>query len=244
MYEYKWKTIYKEWGRRLGPRFLQKDNKGNGDCLFHCVCDALKTKSLSFVRKHLNDSVESVADLNGSHIRTLVANHISEDKESMFYWKTILMHYQIAEEEAQSTGSSTEDEMDEAWCEEASDLTFWEPPTLVQEPGWSAKDIKTIDEFRAVILTGGNTYWGDYITVSILQDVLLINIVLLSEQTTEVYWYGCDFVHPHTMVLYYIDDTHFKLVGFKKKNGNIKAIYPVDKFPSRVHKIMDEDACT
>jgi hypothetical protein len=83
---------------------------------------------------------------------------------------------------------------------------------------WDPYEID-FDEFKGILLEGGNNYWGDNIIINILKEKLNINIIILSSNniTNQHNYYPLlyDFDKKlNTIILLYEDNMHFKLVGY------------------------------
>ena len=87
---------------------------------------------------------------------------------------------------------------------------------------WDPYEID-FDEFKGILLEGGNNYWGDNIIINILKEKLNINIIILSSNniTNQHNYYPLlyDFDEKlKTIILLYEDNMHFKLVGYFDNN--------------------------
>ena len=83
---------------------------------------------------------------------------------------------------------------------------------------WDPYEID-FDEFKEILLEGGNNYWGDNIIINILKEKLNINIIILSSNniTNQHNYYPLlyDFDEKlKSIILLYEDNMHFKLVGY------------------------------
>tara|TARA_B110000495_G_scaffold127220_1_gene110665 strand:- start:2510 stop:3244 length:735 start_codon:yes stop_codon:yes gene_type:complete len=77
----------------------------------------------------------------------------------------------------------------------------------------------TIEEFKCKIKSGGNDYWGDFILLDILREILKINIIVMYTNiiTEDYYNYPLFYdynINKKTIILSYEDDEHFKLIGY------------------------------
>ena len=83
---------------------------------------------------------------------------------------------------------------------------------------WDPYEID-FDEFKEILLEGGNNYWGDNIIINILKEKLNINIIILSSNniTNQHNYYPLLYEFDEklkTIILLYEDNMHFKLVGY------------------------------
>ena len=84
---------------------------------------------------------------------------------------------------------------------------------------WDPYQIKSLDDFKIKISTSGHEYWGDYILLQILMNILKCNIFILNCNT-----YNNDYSIYNTLndynksydsiFLLYENNCHFKLVGY------------------------------
>ena len=132
---YNWHNLLSEWGwGKINVRWIKKLNSylkespknshfgvldcgGDGDCLFHCLAYALKSKDIFNIEKHID-----VQDL-----RKLVSESIDYEK-----YQEIINIYKIL---------ADSNDFEE----------FWDPHTIDYE------------EFKEIIIEGGNNFWGDNI---------------------------------------------------------------------------------
>lgn len=86
------------------------------------------------------------------------------------------------------------------------------------EEVWDPYDI-SFDEFKKLIIQGGDNYWGDNIIINILKEILNINIIILNSNslTNDYNYYPLlyDFDdNCETIILSYEEGIHFKLIGY------------------------------
>lgn len=104
---------------------------------------------------------------------------------------------------------------------------------------WDPYEIKTVDDLKKELCKEGNNYWGDYIVLHLLEEALNINFILLWNDPYKVYNIGIEFKEERpTIILYYIDNTHFKLVG--KFIGN-EIVTLFNKIPEEIWQLYRED---
>ena len=89
---------------------------------------------------------------------------------------------------------------------------------------WNPYKIKSIDDLRKEIMKEGDNFWGDHITLQLLESAFDINIIVLNseiekkklplERRFTVHNIGNNYnPEKKTIILYYIDSIHFQLVG-------------------------------
>jgi hypothetical protein len=96
---------------------------------------------------------------------------------------------------------------------------------------WDPYDITCIDEFKRQLMVGGHSFWGDWILMSLLTDILDINLVILTHyiDTNDISVYNTllGFVDGRaTVVMLHENGNHFKLVGHFNGNRTISYFYP------------------
>lgn len=93
------------------------------------------------------------------------------------------------------------------------------------EESWDP-NIINYEIFKDLLKEGGDNYWGDSLILGFLKDFLNINIVVLynNDVTGEYYHYnmldGYD-RNKNTVLLLYLNDIHFQLVGNFDKNSMV-----------------------
>lgn len=97
---------------------------------------------------------------------------------------------------------------------------------------WDPFNINTIDEFKNEIIKGGDNFWGDHILLQLLQKKMDINIIILNtindysnekETLSNLIIQNLDLDKINKTIILYLEDEHFKLVGFF--DGNMIRTY-------------------
>jgi len=106
---------------------------------------------------------------------------------------------------------------------------------------WDPNDIKTIGQLKKEIVKGGDNFWGDHILLQLLQKKLKLNIIVLNSDCT---------IHPmasldlsendKTIIIYYIDQYHFQLIGYYDGNS-MKTLFKNNELPQIIVNIYNED---
>ena len=92
---------------------------------------------------------------------------------------------------------------------------------------WEPGETTKISELQEEIIKGGNNFWGDHITIQLLSKALKVNFVILnSNDETEDLSYTTIEINGNKnyIILYYLNNCHFKLVG-KFDGKRIKVIF-------------------
>ena len=212
--EYGWEEINDGWKKRLGYKnscnYGLIDCGGGGNCLFHCIAQSL------------NKPYEPDAELyDYQDIRNIAAEQINQDNLDI-----ILINYRALKEVGDFDG-------------------YWDP-----------NDIESVEELQEVIRESGDSFWGDHIIIQLLQEALDMNIIILN---CDKDYYLSDYSdaslkerfnvhplahninkHPKSILLSYIDELHFLLVGYFDK-GKIQTLFKTKKLPKNFMKIYNED---
>ena len=86
---------------------------------------------------------------------------------------------------------------------------------------WDPNKIKTLNDFKSEIISGGNNYWGDHILIQLLCETLKINLLILNTSFIDGIYEKYNFLQEYnssyqTIVLIYLDSNHFQLFGYYK----------------------------
>ena len=85
--------------------------------------------------------------------------------------------------------------------------------------GWDPYEIDSLEDFKECIETSGHVYWGDYMLLQLLCEILKINIFILQENEYEndysIYNTMCEYKPNYdTIFLVLENNNHFKLLGY------------------------------
>ncbi len=117
---------------------------------------------------------------------------------------------------------------------------------------WKPYDISNKEELQNILKHPGHSYWGDHIVMQLLEEALKINFIVLNTEGEEtkrgtlkerfnIHSLGNDInLNRKTILLYYIDSVHFKLVGYFDKRCMTTLF---DTVPSELWAIYREDCC-
>ena len=108
---------------------------------------------------------------------------------------------------------------------------------------WNPYSINNISDLKKEIKKPGNNFWGDHITLMLLQEALNINLILLSGNIDENDLNDCkiislfqDLKYEKTIILYYIENIHFKLIGYFDKY--MKTIFNKNDLPNEIIRLL------
>ena len=120
--------------------------------------------------------------------------------------------------------------------------------TLAKESGefnglWDPTFVDTVRELIEEILERGDDFWGDQIILSLIQERLKLNVIILSNLNTSVYPTGEDInKYERTIVIYYYDNIHFQLVSyFNVENNTLQTIFTKASLPEELEIVYKVD---
>ena len=84
---------------------------------------------------------------------------------------------------------------------------------------WDPYSINCKEEFQEEIIKTGNNYWGDYLLLQLLINILKLNIIILNSNSElndySIYNTLNDYNDKYdTICLLYVENVHFKLIGY------------------------------
>ena len=101
---------------------------------------------------------------------------------------------------------------------------------------WNPNNIKNLTQFKNIIKKNGN-FWGDNLVLSILSNKLKINFLILNDDTSNIYRLGENIKeYEKTMILFYEQNIHFKVVGYFN-NNKIITVFNKDKLPNSIYRL-------
>ena len=186
--EYGWEDINDGWVKRLGNkkycRYGIIDCGANGDCLFHCISEALNKPY---------DPNETLYDFQD--IRDIAANQINDDNFTF-----ILENYKLLK---------SSNDFDGYWDPEDIENTD-ELKDVIKEPGdsfWGDHIMiqllqEALDTNIILMNSDKEFMWSEETDLPLEER---FNIHPMAHNINK---------HPRTILLYYIDGLHFMLVGY------------------------------
>ncbi len=213
--EYGWIKIDKGWSVRLGNkkfcRYGVLECGGEGDCLFHCVSEALNSTFVS------DGNIYTSGD-----IRSLAAEQITDDNLSI-----ILENYKIQSDINEFDGywdpfsikNVEEMRMELRKCGD----NFWGDHIIIQL-------LQKALKMNIVILNSEKTdYFGD--TISELTNDERYTFHPLAHNLED---------YDKTMFLYYISELHFLLLGYFN-GKHMQTIFNTHKIPNELYEVYKRD---
>ena len=95
---------------------------------------------------------------------------------------------------------------------------------------WNPEIVNSREELKNEIIKEGDNFWGDHITLQLIQEYLHFNVIIMNNDV-DIQHLACDLnKYDKTMIIYYIDNCHFQLIGHF--DGNIiKTLFTKDEIP-------------
>lgn len=98
MSEYCWEELDFIWELELGDKYMMLDCGSNGDCLFHCISEALNLNNIYKYKQNELETEISIYDV--AKLRNIASNEITNEN-----FNFILENYKIEEEMNEFQGS-------------------------------------------------------------------------------------------------------------------------------------------
>ena len=107
---------------------------------------------------------------------------------------------------------------------------------------WNPHTI-TFEEFKKKISEGGNEYWGDFLLLNLLKEILNINFIVLYSNDIVNNYYNYPLFYEYdnnnkTIILLYENEEHFKLVG-NFQDGNMIYLFTHETIPNEILKVIN-----
>ena len=84
---------------------------------------------------------------------------------------------------------------------------------------WDPYEIDTLEDFKNTLNTSGHSYWGDFMLLQVLSEILKVNIYILNtneyQNEYNVYHTMCEYKRDYDNIFLLLENScHFKLVGY------------------------------
>lgn len=101
---------------------------------------------------------------------------------------------------------------------------------------WNPKSIKNIKQFRKIIKTNGNLFWGDHFTLQLLSEALNTNFILMNPNG-KFYNIADNFNKKYIVLILYYNQIHFQLIGYYNHTLNqMQTVFTKKTIPKRFLK--------
>jgi len=107
--------------------------------------------------------------------------------------------------------------------------------------GWDPYEINSLDDFKKMIETPGNIYWGDYMLLHLLSEILRINIYILNaneyDNNYSIYNTMCETKRDYDNIFLILEnDCHFKLLSYF--NNKMISYFKNDEIPNELNNLF------
>ena len=100
---------------------------------------------------------------------------------------------------------------------------------------WNPMSINSMEDLQREIIKEGDNFWGDHIILQLLQEILKINVILLNEHNIH-YMVNDIYKYDNTIIIYYLSDVHFQLIGYFDGNY-MQTIFNKNDIPLSLKKL-------
>ena len=117
------------------------------------------------------------------------------------------------------------------------------------EGEWDPYHVQDMDQLKRVWSVCGNTYWGDHLSLALLSEVMQMNLILLKtdsrkclklEQRYQIMSTGHHLKYPMTVLIHYIDQKQFDLVGYCDDHFKIQIVFSHDEIPREIQLLLSK----
>ena len=117
---------------------------------------------------------------------------------------------------------------------------------------WDPMKIKNKEQLRQEIITLGDNFWGDHLILQLLQKSLKFNVIILNSKNDldsknigdlyKINPLAADInKYDKTLILYYLDNLHFQLIGYFDNNKMI-TLFSRENIPNELMNIYNNDS--
>ena len=107
---------------------------------------------------------------------------------------------------------------------------------------WDPYEIDTLEDFKNTLNTSGHSYWGDFMLLQVLSEILKVNIYILNtneyQNEYNVYHTMCEYKRDYDNIFLLLEnDCHFKLVGYFDEK--MITYFRSDEMPIELKKLVE-----
>jgi hypothetical protein len=107
---------------------------------------------------------------------------------------------------------------------------------------WDPYEIDTLEDFKNTLNTSGHSYWGDFMLLQVLSEILKVNIYILNtneyQNEYNVYHTMCEYKRDYDNIFLLLEnDCHFKLVGYFDEK--MITYFRSEKIPIELKKLVE-----
>jgi hypothetical protein len=108
--------------------------------------------------------------------------------------------------------------------------------------GWDPYEVSTLDDFKYTLNTSGHSYWGDFMLLQVLSEILKVNIYILNtneyQNEYNVYHTMCEYKRDYDNIFLLLENScHFKLIGYFDEK--MITYFRSDEIPIELKKLLE-----
>lgn len=103
--------------------------------------------------------------------------------------------------------------------------------------GWDPYEINSLEDFKKCIEISGNIYWGDFMLLQLLSEILKLNIFILQENEYSIYNTMCEWKREYDNIFLILENNcHFKLLSYF--NNKMISYFKNEEIPVELKKLF------
>ena len=107
---------------------------------------------------------------------------------------------------------------------------------------WDPYEVSTLDDFKNTLNTSGHSYWGDFMLLQVLSEILKVNIYILNtneyQNEYNVYHTMCEYKRDYDNIFLLLENScHFKLIGYFDEK--MITYFRSDEIPIELKKLLE-----
>ena len=108
--------------------------------------------------------------------------------------------------------------------------------------GWDPYEVSTLEDFKNTLNTSGHSYWGDFMLLQVLSEILKVNIYILNtneyQNEYNVYHTMCEYKRDYDNIFLLLENScHFKLIGYF--DDKMITYFRSDEIPIELKKLLE-----
>ena len=107
---------------------------------------------------------------------------------------------------------------------------------------WDPYEVSTLADFKNTLNTSGHSYWGDFMLLQVLSEILKVNIYILNtneyQNEYNVYHTMCEYKRDYDNIFLLLENScHFKLIGYF--DDKMITYFRSDEIPIELKKLLE-----
>jgi len=107
---------------------------------------------------------------------------------------------------------------------------------------WDPYEVSTLEDFKNTLNTSGHSYWGDFMLLQVLCEILKVNIYILNtneyQNEYNVYHTMCEYKRDYDNIFLLLENScHFKLIGYF--DDKMITYFRSDEIPIELKKLLE-----